>query len=101
MQALYEAGPNLAELEALGLTPDDYELEVIDLWPENDRALNLFCEVATQWRMGFSGPVGLDYNVVFHLMGRMRLADPDYDNLFRDLRVAENEALTAINNRDT
>jgi hypothetical protein len=63
--------------------------------------LNLFCEVATQWRMGFSGPVGLDYNVVFHRMDRMRLADTDYDDLFHDLRVAENEALTAINNRNT
>ena len=83
------------------MTPDDYEIEAVDLWPENDRVLNLFCAVATQWRMGFGGPVGLDYNVVFHLMARMRLADADYDDLFHDLRVAENEALAVITNRGT
>lgn len=83
------------------MTPDDYGIEVIDLWPENERVLGLFTSVATQWRMGFSGPVGLDYGVVLHFMGRMHLADADHDDLFHDMRMAENEALTILNNRGT
>lgn len=31
------------------------------VWPENWRAVRLFAELQTQWRMGPGGPVGLDY----------------------------------------
>ncbi|MCX7779610.1 MAG: DUF1799 domain-containing protein [Negativicutes bacterium] len=35
-----------------------------DLLPENVPAWRLWCRVNTQWRMGFDGPVGLDYNAL-------------------------------------
>lgn len=50
--------------------------------------------------MGFSGPTGLDYNVLFARMNRMNLTDDQYESLFQDVRVIESEALSTINNRD-
>ena len=46
-----------------------------------------------------SGPTGLDYNVVFTRLERMRLSDLDYEQLFEDLRVIESEALTILNKK--
>jgi hypothetical protein len=46
-----------------------------------------------------SGPTGLDYNVVFTRLERMRLGDADYEQLFEDLRVIEAEALTILNKK--
>ena len=64
-------------------------------------AINLFSTISTQWRMGgMGGPTGLDYNVLFACMGRMKLDDQDYEWLFDDIRVIEAEALTAINRKD-
>lgn len=62
--------------------------------------VSLFTSVATQWRMGFAGPVGLDYTPMLHLMDRMGLPAGEYDNLFHDMRIAESEALSVMNNRD-
>lgn len=72
----------------------------MDLWPENDAAINLFSSISTQWRTGMSGHTGLDYNVLFARMDRMKLSDQDYDWLFEDVRVIEAEALTIINKKD-
>ena len=46
-----------------------------------------------------SGPTGLDYNVVFTRLERMRLSEADYEQLFEDLRVIESEALTILNKK--
>lgn len=46
-----------------------------------------------------SGPTGLDYNVVFARLERMRLSETDYEQLFEDLRVIESEALTILNKK--
>ena len=47
-----------------------------------------------------SGPTGLDYNVLFTRMGRMRLDDQSHERLFQDIRVIEAEALTILNTKD-
>ena len=64
----------------------------MDLWPDNWPALNLYLKVNSQWRTGFNGPVALDYNVVLHLIDRMRLSDADYDDLLGSMRVIEKTA---------
>jgi len=89
----------VAELAAIGLTPDDYADEVQEIWPETEVCISLFSSVSTQLRMGFSGPVGLDYSPLFYLMGRMGLTDSQFDNLFYDIRIAESEALSTMNSR--
>lgn len=47
-----------------------------------------------------SGYTGLDYNVLFARMDRMKLSDQEYEWLFDDVRVIEAEALKIINKKD-
>ena len=47
-----------------------------------------------------SGPIGLDYNVLFTRMERMKLSDEAYEGMFQDIRVIESEALSILNQRD-
>jgi hypothetical protein len=87
-------------LDALGLTPDDYGGPAFEMWPETEQVIRLYSSISTQWRMGFSGPIGLDYSVLFARMDRMRLSADEYEYLFQDIRVVESEALAAMNKRE-
>lgn len=70
--------------------------EEIEVWPENWPAWILFCEVGTQWRVGMSGAIGLDYNVLFARMDRHGLSHDDWENRFDDIRHLEAAALTQM-----
>jgi hypothetical protein len=85
---------------AAGLRPEDFGEEVIEIWPENEAVITLFGNLGTQWRVGMGGVIGLDYNVMFHLMDRMNLSPQDYDHLFADMRVAEAEAISILNAKE-
>lgn len=37
----------------------------------NAPALELWCHVGTQWRTGFCGPTGLDYNALYRVARTM------------------------------
>lgn len=50
----------------------------------------------TQWRHGFDGPTGLDYNVLLHELDRRGLEKAAYDELFASIRLIEAEALNVI-----
>jgi len=65
------------------------------VWPENEEAFSLFEQMQTQWRVGFSGPIGLDYNVLFSLM---KLKNMSID-LLDDIRIMEDAALTEIHRK--
>ena len=68
------------------------------LWAENWPAMKFYLEVMrTQWRHGFSGPTGLDYNVLLHELDRRDLSRDDYDDLFGAVRTIESEALKCLN----
>ena len=84
---MYRPEPTAQELAAVGLTPDDFEPEVVEVWPDNMPALDLWDKVGDQWRMGFNGPVALDLIPVFHEMDRMDLECEDYDSLLVDIKV--------------
>ena len=92
---LYTAPPSEQELAGTGLTPEDYEGEDFEVWPENWPAFSVFCQMSTQWRVGLNGPTGLDYNVLFKIMSRLGLPDDEYDVMFSDVRVMEVAALEA------
>lgn len=98
--ALYATEDSEAELAAFGFLPEDYANERIEIWPENQQAINLFTSISTQWRVGAGGPTGLDYNVLFTRMARMDLSDERHEQLFDDIRVIESEALRIINKKD-
>jgi hypothetical protein len=87
-------------MKAWGLGPDDYAVEVVEVWPENWRAFDLFHSLQTQWRVGMSGPTGLDYNTLFHKMDRMRLEPDEYAELESDIRTMEYAALGAMNEKE-
>lgn len=85
---------------AAGLRPEDFGNEAFEIWPENEESILLFSSLSTQWRVGFNGPTGFDYNVLFTRMERMQLSDQKYEQLFQDIRVIESEALQLLNQRD-
>lgn len=67
-----------------------------EIWPDNLQAVNLFLSIATQWRTGAFGATGLDYNVLFQKMDRMKLSDARYDELEDEIRVMEDVALETM-----
>lgn len=79
------------------------EEAVFCVWPEHVEAVELFCALATQWRVaaGFGGVMflGLDYQAVEAAM-RLRGVKPrDRARLFAQLRVMEAAALPELNRR--
>jgi hypothetical protein len=77
-----------------GLTQEDYVTEnVIEILEEHLPAVLLFDEMGTQWRCGPTGAYGLDYNVLFHKLDRMKLNRDEYDELEYQIRILEGAAL--------
>jgi hypothetical protein len=100
-QAIYSRVPTEKELAGTGFVPADYETDEVEVWPENMPAINLFSSISTQWRTGgMGGASGLDYNILFSRMDRMKLPEQEYEWLFDDIRGIEAEALQAINKKD-
>lgn len=98
-EALFWQAPPAEELAPLGLKPSDYPPPECMLWEENWPAVKLFNVLAGQWRMGPSGPVALDYTVLFHELDRMKLEADAYDDIFGSVRVIEDAALTILRER--
>lgn len=69
---------------------------VVEVWPENWPAVDLFVRVGTQWRVGMGGASGLDYNVVWRMIDRLRLGAEQEDDLFEDIQHLEREAMKAM-----
>ena len=66
------------------------------MWPENWDSFQLFATLATQWRIGMSGPTGLDYGVLFTLMAQRHLVGEEWESTFQDVRVMEAAALESM-----
>ena len=98
---MYARMPTDEEMAASGFTRADFEAEdATEVWPENMPAINLFSQLSTQWRTGMNGPTGLDYNVLFVCLDRLKLGDQDREWLFDDIRAIESEALQIIHRKD-
>ena len=82
------------------MTPADVATAAVDIWPDNRQAVELFSRMGTQWRVGMSGPTGLDYNVLYRRMDRMGLTPEQYDALEQDLQVMEGTALNCMHDKD-
>jgi hypothetical protein len=52
-----------------------------------------FSRVATQWRVGAGGPIGLDYNVVYRELEREALDGDQHDEVMAAIRIIERAAL--------
>lgn len=91
------ANPFLAALAARGGE------RVVEVWPDNHAAFILFNNLSTQWRVGFSGPTGLDYSAVYPLLDRAAKDPQEWDEMFSDIQVMEGAALKQMsdNRSDT
>lgn len=69
---------------------------VVEVWPENWQAFDLFGLLATQWRVGMNGPTGLAYEALYPLLDRMTSSPQEWDEAFSDLRFMEAEALKVM-----
>jgi hypothetical protein len=67
------------------------EADAVESWPENWPVLRLFDAMRTQWRVGFSGAYGMDYNTLPVVMDMLSIDDKQW--AFEGLRVMEDEAL--------
>jgi hypothetical protein len=85
--------PTPEEIEASGFAAEDFVSDPVDVLPGNEPVYGLFAKLDTQWRVGMNGPTGLDYNVAYHMMDRMRLTPDEYADMESDLRTMEVAAL--------
>ena len=92
--------PTAQDLETLadwGLSLDCLaKPEPVELWPCNEMPIALFSAMLTQWRMGYAGPVGLDYGAVPLVARMLRLRGRRLTEAFAGLRVCEAEALAVM-----
>lgn len=88
-------------MSALGLTLDDVAADqVVDIWPDCAESVNVFIAVMTQWRMGPSGPIGLDYGVLPMIFRLTATPQSSWPQVFADLQVMEVEALNTVRKAD-
>lgn len=87
---MYERQPDTAQLDAFGLTAADLgQQQDVEVWPDNWQAVQLLNRMSTQWRLGFGGAVGLDYNVLYRMMDRLGLVPEEFDQIEADIQVME------------
>lgn len=78
----------------MGWTAADLERDPIEVWPDCWDSVDAFFAMSTQWRVGPSGAVGLDYNVLPWVLQQIGL--DDVPAVFADLRIMELAALNEM-----
>ena len=58
-------------MAAAGFAPEDFEADIVEVWPEHWDAVRFFLRLPTQWRYGLSGRTGLDYTAVLSLLATL------------------------------
>lgn len=92
---MYRGKPEVAA----GFTEDDYEQEQIEVWPVNLLIVNTFIQMDTQWRVGFHGRYGLDYNALPNVLRLMAVPEADWPEVFEGIRTMEGAALEVIHTK--
>lgn len=80
-------------MAAAGFSPEDYDHDVIEVWPEHWDAVHFFLRLPTQWRYGMNGRTGLDYTAVLAMLREMRLPRDKREEIFAGVQVMEIAAL--------
>nr|DAG83662.1 MAG TPA: protein of unknown function DUF1799 [Caudoviricetes sp.] len=86
---------------AFGLTKADIPEEVVEVWPENWESFWVFEALATQWRAGPGGVMGLDYTAIPSVAEMLGVRKKHLQRIFQDLRVMEAAALHQIHLNST
>lgn len=66
---------------------------IVDVWPDNWQSVLLFIDLGTQWRVGMTGYVGLDYSAVPVVMTLRGIEQSEREQAFSDIRVMESAVL--------
>jgi hypothetical protein len=99
---MYERPRQTSERDAIGTAiAQAMKNRTVEVWPENWPAFTLFCDIGGQWRMGFGGPVALDYLVLHRELDDLGLTGEERQRMKADIRVMEQAALEAIHQTDT
>jgi len=84
-------------LERIGITAEDVEdSSPIEVWPDNEMAVGVFCAMSNQWRHGMNGPTGLVYSELETVLRWMGLEVEDKPQFFHDIQTLERAALEQI-----
>lgn len=96
MEALYWRAPTQEELAPTAYTLEDFPEPEVEVWDDHWVVIDIFQKLSTQWRMGFNGPVALDYNVFHHYLERHGYTGEDFNAIMDDIGVIEQAALSEI-----
>lgn len=66
------------------------------MWPDNAAAVNVFVQMSTQWRTGFAGATGLDYNVLPSVLRLGNVPRKEWPEILESIRVLEDAALETM-----
>ena len=95
MQAAVRLGLPLELVqEAEGFQQDGEEW-----FADNLQTIRVFIDMSTQWRIGMSGAVGLDYNVLFSRLDRLFGESDEWEEVFGGIKIMERAALEVINKK--
>lgn len=87
-------------MEFFGLRPEDYPEKYkssVDVWPENWLAVVFFEALGIgSWNMGPGGPVGLRYETFKEVRMAQGIADNEWPELFKSVRILESAALSEM-----
>jgi hypothetical protein len=99
--AIYTPTPSDEEAARFGLTVEEASGPPVQVWPDNMPAVELFSDLATQWRRaGMAGAVtGLDYAAIPAVFALRGVPKKQWSALFSDLRVMEDAAIGLINKK--
>lgn len=78
------------------MTVEEAREPATEVWPDNMLAVNVFVSMATQWRIGMSGPTGLDYTALAHVMRLLGVQQKERADVFECVRIMEDEALAKM-----
>jgi len=73
--------------------PEDVAHPPTSVWPCCVTAVNVFCSLVTQWRVGPAGPTGLDYTAMVPVLDLLSVPAQERGALFEDVQTMERAAL--------
>ena len=74
------------------------DYEVFEAWPDNHHAILLFGDLTTQWRVGPSGPYGLDYSAIPSVFEMNLIKKKEWPEMLKAIKIMESEALKEMRN---
>lgn len=91
---MYSTRPR--KLAEMGLGWLSEEIDAVDVWPDNEQAVEVFEDMRTQWNVGFNGPLGLRYEALAFVCDARGVAATERGDLLTSIRVMESAALEAM-----